>query len=152
MFCINCFYPNTRVVNSRPNRKKPLIWRRRTCAKCGHTFTTEELPSLRENKEVQSGNEILPFNIGKLTISISKAFPHSKKDAEYSSFDLARTIEGHLTTELEYITVADIAAFAHNTLKRFDEIAGMQYAMQHGLITSVRRRGRPSFAWHDQSS
>lgn len=151
MFCINCFYPTTSVVNSRPNKEKPLVWRRRKCTKCGHNFTTEETPALRENKVIYKDGKQVPFNLGKLTISIAKAFPHSENDAEYSSFELARTIEKKLSTEVEYLQVADIAAFTHETLKRFDEIAGMQYAMQHGLLISVRKRGRPSVAWHEQS-
>ena len=146
MFCINCFYPSTSVTNSRPSKKEPSIWRRRFCTNCKQTFTTHERPSLA-NREIHLPDGAKePFNIGKLTLSISKAFSHSQKDAEYNSFWLARTVENLLVTQREIINPEDIEAATHNVLKRFDELAALQYAAQHKLISSVRRRGRPSLA------
>ena len=40
MFCIKCFHAKTNVVNSRPKKKNPTVWRRRKCASCNYTFTT----------------------------------------------------------------------------------------------------------------
>lgn len=148
MFCINCFYPSTKVTNSRPSNKEPNTWRRRHCAKCGTTFTTRERPSLTEATEVTppGGSSKEPFNLGKLTLSIAKAFTHSRKDAQYNSLWLAQTVENTLSTQRETITTEDIGAVTHNILKRYDELAAVQYAAQHGLISSIRRRGRPSLA------
>lgn len=147
MFCINCFYPSTKVTNSRPHKKDPVVWRRRHCNKCGVTFTTRERPSLADTTSVRlpSGTEE-PFSLSKLTVSIAKAFTHSKRDAEYSSLLLAQTVESTLSTQREAITTDDIEAVTHSVLKRFDELAAVQYAAQHGLISSIRRRGRPSLA------
>lgn len=147
MFCINCFYPTTQVRNSRPHKKEPLVWRRRHCNKCKMTFTTREYPSLIDNKKVNlPDGTIEEFNLGCLTLSIAKAFTHSEKDAKYSSFWLAQSVESILSHQRETITPGDIEAITHATLKRFDELAAVQYAAQHGLISSVRRRGRPSLA------
>lgn len=146
MFCINCFHPSTNVTNSRPNKKEPLVWRRRHCANCNTTFTTRERPSLADNKKVTSKDNNKEFNLGKLTLSIAKAFTHSSKDAQYNSLWLAQSVEDQLSTQRENITPEDISAITHMVLKRFDELAAVQYAAQHGLITSVRRRGRPSLA------
>lgn len=147
MFCINCFYPSTKVINSRPNKKEPNIWRRRHCIKCSTTFTTRERPSLTEAPNIQlpSGG-MESFNLGKLTLSIAKAFTHSQKDAEYSSLPLAQTVETTLASQREIITPSDIEATTHSILKRYDELAAVQYAAQHQLISSIRRRGRPSLA------
>lgn len=148
MFCINCFNPNTRVTNSRPNKKQPLIWRRRTCPKCSTTFTTYERPSLADNKPVHLPNKTTePFNLGKLTISLAKAFTHSPADGEYNAYWLAQTVEDTLGSQQELITPEDIEAVAHQVLKRFDELAAVQYAAQHRMITTTRKRGRPS--WHE---
>ncbi len=146
MFCINCFHKNTAVVNSRPHKKKPTVWRRRKCPSCGNTFTTLERPSLADNKPVHlPSGKTDTFNLGKLIISISKAFTHSPKDAEYNALWLAQTIEDTLSTEHTVVTPEDIEAVTHQTLKRFDELAAIQYAAQHQLISSTRqRRGRPS--------
>lgn len=148
MFCINCFHPSTTVTNSRPNKKTPLIWRRRHCKSCNATFTTRERPSLIDNKKITlASGKAEDFNLGKLTLSIAKAFTHSERDAQYNALSLAQTIEDYLSTQREIITPGDVEAATHMILKRFDELAALQYAAQHGLISSVRkRRGRPSLA------
>lgn len=146
MFCINCFHKNTAVVNSRPHKKQPTVWRRRKCPNCKQIFTTFERPSLADNKLIQlPSGETDEFNLGKLIISISKAFTHSPKDAEYSALWLAQTVEDTLSTEHTVVTPEEIEAITHQALKRFDELAAVQYAAQHQLISSTRqRRGRPS--------
>lgn len=145
MFCINCFHPSTTVANSRPNKKQPLIWRRRSCSNCGQTFTTHERPSLASNKPISlPAGKTDTFNLGKLIISIAKAFTHAPNDGTYNALWLAQTVEDTLSTQRKVITPEDIEATTHAILKRFDELAAVQYAAQHRLIISVRRRGRPS--------
>lgn len=145
MFCINCFHTSTRVANSRPHKKYPSVWRRRKCPNCNTAFTTIERPSLAENKSVSlSDGSTEAFNIGKLIISISSAFSHASEKAQYESLWLAQTVEDILSTEYALITPEDITAVTHQTLKRFDPLAAMQYAARYRLITSTRRRGRPS--------
>ena len=147
MFCLNCFTPSTSVTNSRPHKKDPVVWRRRHCNNCGIIFTTKERPSLASNKKVILSNGVEEeFSLSKLTLSIAKAFTHSEKDAQYHSLWLAQNVEDYLSTQREIITPGDIEAATHTTLKRFDELAAVQYAARHGLISSVRRRGRPSLA------
>jgi transcriptional repressor NrdR len=145
MFCINCFHTGTKVANSRPNKKQPLVWRRRQCIKCGTTFTTYERPSLADNKPVAlPDGKTDTFNLGKLILSISRAFTHAPQEAEYNALWLAQTVEDILSTERQVVTPEDIEAATHMTLKRFDELAAVQYAAQHKLISSLKRRGRPS--------
>lgn len=150
MFCINCFNTNTKVANSRPNKKQPLVWRRRQCTKCNATFTTYERPSLADNKLISLPNgKTDTFNLGKLILSISRAFTHAPQEAEYNALWLAQTVEDILSTEREVVTPEDIEATTHMTLKRFDELAAIQYAAQHKLISSTKRRGRPSLHGHE---
>lgn len=144
MFCINCFYPKTTVANSRPHKKQPRIWRRRSCPSCGMVFTTTERPSLAHNQSVIHDNHEISFNLGKLIVSLSRAFPHDPAQIDTALLDLAETIETHLATEIEVITPEEIAAVSHQVLKRYDELAAIQYAAQHQLIASTKRRGRPS--------
>jgi transcriptional repressor NrdR len=148
MFCVNCFNSSTAVTNSRPNKKQPSVWRRRRCSKCGTVFTTYERPSLSDNKAVQLPNgDQEAFNLGKLIISMTKAFTHLPEEAAYNSLWLAQTVEDYLSTQRESITPEDIETTAHDVLRRFDELAAVQYAAQHHMITTTRRRGRPS--WHE---
>ena len=145
MFCINCFNKSTAVANSRPNKKQPLIWRRRTCSNCHTTFTTYERPSLADNKLINLSNGATDtFNLGKLILSIAKTFTHSPNDAQYNALWLAQTVEDTLSTERQTLHPDDIAAATHQVLKKFDELAAIQYAAQHQLISSTRKRGRPS--------
>ena len=147
MFCINCFHKATRVTNSRPQKKTASVWRRRACSNCGTVFTTLEYPSLAQNKSIALANgSTESFNIGKLVISISQAFSHDPRRAAYDSLWLAQSVEALLSTEYAVITPDDIAAVSHQVLKRFDELAALQYAAKHQLITSTRRRGRPSIS------
>jgi len=150
MFCINCFQKNTRVINSRPQKKVPQIWRRRQCAACGTTFTTRERPALKDNKLVimPSGKQEV-FNIGRLIISIAKAYTHDPQEAKDNSFWLAQRVEEILSTEREVVTTEDIEAITHDVLRHFDELAAMQYAAQHHLISSTKKRGRPSLSWRE---
>ena len=149
MFCINCFHKSTNVTNSRSYKKHPQVWRRRHCTQCGHTFTTHERPSLADNKQValQDGT-YTRFNLGKLILSIGKAFSHASDEIETNVLGLAETIEEILSTERQTVTPEDIEATTHQVLKRFDELAAIQYAAQHKLISSARRRGRPSLREH----
>jgi transcriptional repressor NrdR len=146
MFCINCFHKNTSVVNSRPNKKQPGVWRRRQCGACGTIFTTRERPSLADNQPIHlSDGKTDTFNLGKLVISIAQAFTHAPKKGQYAALWLAQTVEDMLSTEREMITPQDIEATTHLVLKRFDELAAVQYAARHQLMVSLRRRpGRPS--------
>lgn len=150
MFCINCLNPSTNVTNSRPNKKSPQIWRRRLCPICGVVFTTYERPSLSENKKVSLTNGTNEeFNIGQLILSISRAFTHAPLEAQKNSLWIAQTAEDTLSISQEELTPRHIATTTYQVLKRYDELAAMQYAAQHQLISSLRRRGRPSFGEHE---
>ena len=150
MFCVNCFHTNTQVANSRPHKKQPLVWRRRKCANCGAVFTTHERPSLADNKPIQLPNgQTDTFNLGRLTLSIAAAFPHDHKGAQYNALWLAQTVEDTLSTQYKVITPEDIEAVTHSVLKRYDELAALQYAAKHQLIIPTRRAGRPSLRARD---
>jgi transcriptional repressor NrdR len=159
MICIYCFHMKTRVTNSRTHKKQPQTWRRRQCVNCKGIFTSYERPD-SSDLIINSKGKKSSFNIGKLILSIARASQHNKHQAEYDSFQLASTIEISLISKSKktrsgssmIISRAEIINTTYQTLRRYDELTGMQYAMQHGLITSVRRRGRPStIATSDES-
>jgi transcriptional repressor NrdR len=144
MFCINCFNPKTAVTNSRTKSKSPAVWRRRHCPHCAHTFTTYERPALADTAIVSSSSQTETFNLGRLIISISKAFQHSPEAARKDSLWLAQTVEETLLTQNPQASTDDIAAVTHQILQNYDQLAAVQYAAQHQLISSTKRRpGRP---------
>ena len=136
MFCIKCFHPKTSVVNSRPHKKSPSVWRRRKCAACHTIFTTDERPSLDGTPVSETHSDTHSyFNIGILTISIANAFLHDRDTGKQQAHWLARSVETWLATEHTQLTTHDIEAVTHQTLLRFDPLAAMQYAAQHRLIS-----------------
>jgi transcriptional repressor NrdR len=153
MFCINCFHSRTTVTNSRASKKQPQVWRRRQCPKCETIFTTHERPSLSANTPVHLSNGTADvFNSGKLLLSIAKAFTHAPEEAQYNAMWLTQTVEMTLSTQQPHLTPEDIEAAVHQVLKQYDELAAMQYAAQHQLILSTKRRGRPSFRERERPS
>jgi transcriptional repressor NrdR len=135
----------TKVTNSRTQIKSPIIWRRRICLKCHRVFSSYERPSTDSLKVTSKNGTKMPFSIGKLTLSIAKSFSHNTQAAEFDSMSLAQTVELQLLSlTANPLTNNEIADHTYQTLKRYDELAAVQYAAKHQLITTVRRRGRPS--------
>lgn len=147
MICIYSADEPTKVTNSRAHKKTPVVWRRRQGLVSGTTFTTYERPSLAENKLLTlPNNQTDTFNLGRLILSIAAAFSHNPHAAKYDSLWLAQTVEDTLSMQPGTLTPVTIAQATYATLKRFDELAAIQYAARHHLVTNVRRRGRPSIS------
>lgn len=152
MICVNCFHAKTKVTNSRPHKKTAGTWRRRQCLNtaCGITFTTYEKPALDESIAIHYGSAkdaktSAPFSLSKLTLSIAASFTHDPVARQLHSLPLAETVEQLLISQVKQPSADDIAATTHQVLKRFDELAALQYAAGHGLVAATRsRRGRPS--------
>lgn len=156
MFCINCGHTETRVSNSRPAKKAPHVWRRRQCLVCKHAFTTDEAPRLtdwsvtpRTPQGVASS-----FNPGKLLISIAAAFAHDQEKGTQSAWPLTQTVMTKIIQNAPHaqLTAERILLTTHETLAAYDQAAAAQYALSHQMITSLKRRGRPSFAAAPASS
>ncbi|WP_446680080.1 NrdR family transcriptional regulator [Candidatus Mycosynbacter amalyticus] len=146
MICVYCLNKKTTIPNSRPHKKAPQVWRRRQCTSCGRVFTTYERPSLEDVALLSHSGGQVQFSPGKLIISINRALLNLP-DAATTSYEFARTIELRLITRYDIsspITVSAIADETYRTLKQFDELSALQYGAQHGIIASIRRRGRPS--------
>lgn len=148
MICIYCLHQKTTTPNSRPHKAAPVTWRRRACPQCHNIFTTYERPSLEDVTIVSDASLTHPqkFSLGELAHSIYDALPHSKSRAN-DSYELARSVELHIIKKYDIfspITRRVLAKESYEIVKRFDAVAGLQYAAQHQLITSIRRRGRPS--------
>lgn len=150
MVCIYCFHTKTRVTNSRTHKKYPQTWRRRQCENCKQTFTSYERAASDTLRVISpTSRQPRPFSLGILTISIAQAFTHQQPEqAARDSYELAHTVELRLLQEAaatqHTVTSQTITHITYSTLKQFDEMAGLQYAAKHQLITSLRRRGRPS--------
>lgn len=153
MICINCSAKDTSVTNSRPRAKSASVWRRRRCSNCRVVFTTEERPLSIINERVYHENGLSEsFSLSRLTISINASFTHDVESGRKCSLDLAENTALRLAASGNKLNTELIAATTHDTLKKFDQAAALQYAIKHDLLTTLKRVGRPSLVSHVRPS
>ncbi len=138
MFCVICG-AETRVTNSRAKKKEPLIWRRRNCSQCDHTFTTREKPDWGVITVLKRDKSRVPFSRAKLFVSILKSLDHSKKSADDSEA-LTDTVLRDLYPQITDNSIATetIAHTAMSVIKRFDATAFVKYASYQSHLLSTR--------------
>lgn len=131
MVCIYCG-SETRVSNSRAQRKTNAVWRRRACDNCQATVTTLEKLDLGSALVVTDKRRHEAFSRDKLLISIHDSLKH-RKTALADAMALTETIISHLTPHIvdAALTKELIIAETSKTLARFDKAAGVQYAAYH---------------------
>lgn len=141
MFCIKCQSKDISVINSRPSKKVPSIWRRRQCKVCGFTFTTRE--ELAAEDLIQIGNT--PFSTPRLALSIAPLLPQDD-DAADDAFWLAKTIYEFLIKHRRYtVSVGELKLTTRDVLHRFNPAVAIQYELKHKIVeaSAKPRRGRP---------
>jgi len=134
MVCIYCGN-ETRVINSRHQKRENHIWRRRQCLSCNTVFTTEESPDLAST--IRGAHPLhkakgTSFSRDKLFLSLYRALGH-RSDAVEASGALSATIIVSLRRKHAgaVVTTTQIRDIAHNTLKHFDAAAAVAYAAYH---------------------
>lgn len=141
MICIYCGNIKTNVTNSRPHKKRPGVWRRRACERCGAIFTTLEAIDISDQLSVThiDGTKT-PFSIPVLMLNLSTVLQHRANHAD-DAFWLSQTIAEQLyASELAPLETSDIIHTAYEVLDRYDPAAAMQYGARYGIITSPQRR------------
>lgn len=131
MFCIYCGN-NTEVTNSRPSKKSPSIWRRRSCLACKAIFSSREKPDLSLSIKVSdSSGRLEPFSEEKLLISVYECFSH-RNDAYTASKQLMDTLlNKFLPVKDKYLAKALVAKDVYTVLTRFDKAAAVYYKAHH---------------------
>ena len=134
MVCIYCS-GETQVVNSRLQKKRNSVWRRRKCLTCQGLFTTLEGPDYsssllfkRSEKHVQS------FQRDILFISVYEACKH-RKNAPEDAAALTDTILSKLRSNIHDATLnrADVISVTAEVLKRYDKAACTAYLAYHPI-------------------
>lgn len=128
MVCIYCGN-DTRVVNSRLQKKSSSVWRRRLCVKCTSVFTTIEVFQDNNSLMISDDNQrIAPFIREKFFLSIYDSCRHRQSavtDARY----LTNTIVSKMISKHEGATIQStkLKETALKTLSRFDKVAATYY-------------------------
>jgi transcriptional repressor NrdR len=131
MVCIYCC-AETRVVNSRLQKRVNAIWRRRTCTACGTTFTTNEQADLTRGLMVKGYAELRPFNRDALFLSIYKSCEHREKVLTEAAA-LCEIIISQLVPQQQQGTIERniITSTTLLALQRFDKTAATVYDAFH---------------------
>lgn len=132
MDCIYCGN-DTRVINSRPQKRANSIWRRRQCAQCSSVFTTiEETDYFNSLVITKNEKQLEPFNRDVLFISIYEACRH-RPTALNDAQSLTVTILSKLLPLVNQATIArnDIVHISSTVLTNFDKAAAVSYKAFH---------------------
>lgn len=133
MVCIYCG-SKTSVSNSRMQKRRNTVWRRRTCDECSATVTTIESIDLENAVIITSGRHHEPFSRDKLFISIYESCKH-RNDAQISATALTDTIITMLHPLIRDASIArlDIKKITIKVLHRFDKPAAVYYEAFHPM-------------------
>jgi transcriptional repressor NrdR len=132
MVCAVCGN-ETKVTNSRLQKRSNRVWRRRQCLKCAAIFTTEEAIDQGTVWLIRSSSGALrPFSRDQLFLSVFRACEHRKtalSDAGSLSDTIIRRLEGHVNDgRLDSAVVVQASLVA---LNRFDKTAATVYQAFH---------------------
>lgn len=132
MVCIYCGSP-THVVNSRPQRRRNQVWRRRECRACRTIFTTEETARYDDVWRVRGPkNNLAAFSRDKLLLSLYKSCAH-RPNALEDAAGLTDTIIRKLAAGADNGVIPAVAIIhtVQVALNRFDRAASTHYAAFH---------------------
>lgn len=135
MVCIYCG-DKTETINSRIQKRRNSVWRRRRCKACGAVFTSIEQVAYDLSLGFESrASHITAFQREVLFLSLYEACkhrPHAIADANDLTDNVIRKLlNGHVHDGV--IKRADLLAVAGETLGAFDIAAQVHYAAYHRL-------------------
>lgn len=143
MVCIYCQH-DMGVSNSRPQKSRNQVWRRRLCKACGAVFTSIEAIDLTQSLMVASVSasdhqaahapktQLSPFDRDRLFISIYESLRH-RQAAVHDARGLADTVIAQLISVSRdgLVPLCIISETVLNTLRRFDDVAAAHYGAFH---------------------
>ncbi len=123
----------TRVMNSRHQRRSNQVWRRRQCQACGTVFTTREQADYRTMWRVRGiRGRLEPFSEDKLMLSLYQSCRH-RSEAVRDARALTDTIVAKLRSQVSdgVLDSQAIVRTAQVALNRFDRAASVAYQAFH---------------------
>jgi transcriptional regulator NrdR family protein len=135
MVCIYCG-KQTEVINTRLQKRRNSIWRRRHCRACNAVFTSIEQVAYDLSLGFEDRtSRIVPFARDRLFISLYEACGH-RQHASSDATDLTDTVIRKLldnTVHNGIVKRADLIRLASDTLRTFDAAAHTHYTAYHHL-------------------
>lgn len=134
MVCIYCGN-ETKVTNSRHQKRANNVWRRRQCLGCHTVFSTIESPDMELSITVKRLNgDLQPFLRDHLLVSVYDSLKH-RKSALMDATRLTDTVLGNLyaLTESSVLERDVIVTVVTTVLEHFDTVAATHYAAFHPI-------------------
>lgn len=134
MVCIYCGN-DTKVTNSRLQKRSNQVWRRRQCTVCKAVFTTHESVELAQTLSVDSNNAISPFLSDRLYSDVLAALK-DHRDSYTAAREITTTIIQKLLRNAENASFSpySISSATAEVLKRFDRQAWLRYVAEHSSL------------------
>lgn len=138
MICVYCS-SDTKVTNSRLQKRNNQTWRRRQCLECGATFTTHEAADLSGLLVVIDSGSHKPFSEDILFTELLLALSH-RKDAYSAAREVTATTVNKLLKLPEKPTFSppQISAAAATVLERLDRQAWIRYVAEHPSLHPLK--------------
>jgi transcriptional regulator NrdR family protein len=122
---------DSKVTNSRLQKRSNSVWRRRHCLNCGAIWTTVESMKGSITFKVLKDEDLVDFRPEILLISLYECLKHRKTpetDAQY----IFETVVGNLQSLKEPIFSTNlIATTCHKVLKNYDKLSADLYKTLH---------------------
>jgi len=134
MVCIYCG-SETKVTNSRHQRRANNVWRRRQCVSCNTVFSTIESPDIELSITIrQSNGRLEPFLRDKLLVSVYDSLKH-RKSALTDATALTATIvtRAYELADQALIERDALVEITYVVLERFDTVAATHYQAYHPI-------------------
>ncbi len=130
MNCPKCD-SQSKVTNSRHQKRSNGVWRRRECKKCQFIWTTEERIQSTTVFSVDRDGQILEFASETLMMSLYEALRH-KNTALSDAKHLSNTvITKLLQLNTEIVSTKTIKDTVQGVLKNYDKLAADLYKATH---------------------
>lgn len=128
MKCPYCFYPESKVIDSRPAEDGQKIRRRRECIKCAKRFTTYESIESQPLIIIKRDKSRQVFDRNKLLSGMLRAC--EKRPVTLTTLENAiDEIEAQLQNSFDKeVTSVQIGEMALEKIKNIDEIAYVRFA------------------------
>ena len=139
MVCLYC-HSETRVTNSRHQKRSNQVWRRRQCQACRAVFTSHEAIDLSSALLVGSGRFYTPFISDILFTEVLLAL-QDRKDCYLAAREVTSTVIRELLKQLDkpQIESKQISQAAAKVLKRLDKRAYLRYVAEHPSLQTGKR-------------
>lgn len=134
MVCLYCGC-DTRVVNSRYQKRSNQVWRRRRCRRCDAVFTTHEAIDLSSTLLVVTGGQPRPFVTDMLFTEVLMAMAH-RKNAYLDAREATNTIIARLLQlpGKPLFSPHQISLITSDVLKKLDKRAHLRFIAEHPSI------------------